>query len=482
MESFKDRKMEKLKKLQAAYAKCVADMSALMDSAGEDAMSADDQTKFDALSAQEQSLTNQIKNCEKFVKAKAEADRHAAAPGGPSLSRQIDVAGDISGSDINNNADVNNHTASTPIIIPARAMRFAGNLRSFSGPTAVEDAYSAGQWFRAIVGVDSARTWCADHGMPVEMANSQVEGVNADGGYLVPLVLETRIIRLVESFGMFRQKARIQPMTSETSSTNRRTGGVTSTFTGETQAATKSKMTWDQVNLIAKKLTALTCMSDEVNADTIVSVADQLIEEIALAHATKEDQSGFNGDGTSTYGGIVGIRTKLVTINGVDDGGGLVLADGNQWIDITLANMEKVMGATINLANAREEWYCSKPFWAQVMVKLQKAAGGATPSDISDAGSRNFLGFTVNVSNSFPKTEANSQVPCIFGDLNLSSTFGDRMGQTISISRDATIDGVNMFETGQVAIKGVERFDINNHDLGDATDGGPVVGLILAAS
>jgi HK97 family phage major capsid protein len=281
---------------------------------------------------------------------------------------------------------------------------------------------------------------------------------------------------------MFRQKSFIVPMTSETSNTNRRTGGVTAEFVGETQSATASTMSWDQVGLVAKAISAITIVSSELNADTIMSIGDQITVEIALAFATKEDACGFNGTGTSAFGKIKGILPRLIELNGIDDGGGLVLAAGNAWSEITLENMEKVMGQTINLASATEEWYCSKTFWAQVMVKLQKAAGGATPSDISAAGSRNFLGFTVNLSNSFPKTEANSQIPCIFGDLSLSSSFGDRMGQTLSTNTQGVVGNVNLFTSRQMAIMGVERFDINNHDLGTATEGGPVVGLITAAS
>jgi hypothetical protein len=58
----------------------------------------------------------------------------------------------------------------------------------------------------------------------------------------------------------------------------------------------------------------------------------------------------------------------------------------------------------------------------------------------------------------------------------------------MAFSTDATIDSVNMFETAQVAVRGIERFDINVHDVGNATataadkSPGPIVGLITAAA
>jgi HK97 family phage major capsid protein len=59
----------------------------------------------------------------------------------------------------------------------------------------------------------------------------------------------------------------------------------------------------------------------------------------------------------------------------------------------------------------------------------------------------------------------------LFGDLTKSSTFGDRRQTTISVSDQV------YWANDQVGIKGTERFDIVNHDIGTATVAGPVVAL-----
>ena len=478
--------MDKLKKLKAAYAAKVAEMEAALQASDGRTMTDEESTAFEALDAEAKSITAQIATEEIMVKARAEAERQAKLEA-PVLDKQIDdgnttvlddptqAAGGAAGAAATQ--------ASKPIVIPARVSRMSGRLDSFVGANAQERAYKAGMWFRAVAGNQAAAKWCEDHGMPIEFTNLQSEGVNTDGGYLVPLELDRDIIRLVESFGIFRQKARRVPMMGDTKDRNRRTGGVTAYFTGEGAAATASTMTWDQIKLVAKKLTAISTITDELNSDAIISIADELVREIALAFAEKEDTTGFVGTGISTHGGITGISTKLTDINGVDDGGGLVLAAGNLFSEISLTNFDKMTGQTINIAGAVEEWYCSKPFWSQTMRRLENAAGGNTVRDIKDGNGRMlFGGFPVNFVNVMPKTDANSQVACLFGDLRLSSDFGDRQGQTISFSRDATVGSVSMFESGQLAVKGVERYDINNHDLGTSTVGGPVVGLITAAS
>jgi HK97 family phage major capsid protein len=184
-------------------------------------------------------------------------------------------------------------------------------LKAFKGPDAEENAYATGQFIKAaIFGDEQAKQWCRDSGVPITRAHS--EGVNSAGGVLVPNQMMDSIIDLREEFGVFRQNAQIVPMSSDTLDWPRRTGGLTAYFTAENAAVTESTAAWDNVNLVAKKLAVLTRMSTELSEDAVVSVADLLTSEIAYAMASKEDDCGFNGDGTSTYGGIRGITQILI--------------------------------------------------------------------------------------------------------------------------------------------------------------------------
>ncbi len=68
------------------------------------------------------------------------------------------------------------------------------------------------------------------------------------------------------------------------------------------------------MRLTAKKLMVLTKYSNELNEDAVLNIGDDLAGEIAYAFALKEDQCGFLGDGTSTYGGITGVTTALLNV------------------------------------------------------------------------------------------------------------------------------------------------------------------------
>jgi len=111
------------------------------------------------------------------------------------------------------------------------------------------------------------------------------------------------------------------------------------------------------------------------------------------------------------------------------------------------------------------------------MVKLALAAGGNTARDVEDPRRALYMGYPVELVSVMPKTEDNSQVPCLFGDLSQAATVGNRT------------DGVSVkesehykFAEGQITVLGQRRVAVNVHDVGDATDAGPIVGLITQAS
>ena len=274
------------------------------------------------------------------------------------------------------------------------------------------------------------------------------------------------------------------PMNSDTRCDPRWASGLTAYFVGESAAGTESTASFDDVTLTAKKLVALTRMSSELSEDSAINFGDMLAGEISYAFSNKEDECGFNGDGTSTYGGIVGVRTRLDELT-AGTAPGLILGAGNAYSELTLANFESVVGALPVYADVAGQvyWLCHKTFYWTVMARLALAAGGTTSTEIVNGVRRQvFLGYPVMYSQVFPSTEANSQVACAFGNFMQGSRFGDRRSETISFSDQASVGSQSMWERDQIGVKGTERFDINVHDYGSNTAAGPICGLEMAAS
>ncbi len=366
-------------------------------------------------------------------------------------------------------------SAPTPapgIVAPApkteiRTLRRVGALRSFRGPDAQDKAYAAGQWCLAILGGDQrAAQWCADNG--IETRALQTTSNNL-GGFLVPEQMETAIIDLREERGVARRVLRIRPMASDTLIVPRRQSGVTAYFVSENAEITASDKGWDTVSLTARKLAVLTKYSSELNEDSVISIADDLAQEIAYAFADKEDECLFNGDGTSTYGGIVGLK------NALGDGSEVTAIAGNTaFSTLDLDDFGAMVGRLPQYAVNGARWYISRVGWANSMLRLAEAAGGNTVAQIAGGAPLQFLGFPVEivqVMNSTTAAQTSTDGLAYLGNLSLAASMGSRRGISIAV------DGSRYFEFDQLAIRGTERFDINVHERGTSSVAGPVIML-----
>lgn len=366
-------------------------------------------------------------------------------------------------------------------------------IKSFTGTNEEKKrkAFNFGAWFLGgVLGNKKYADWCNENGLTIQkspnedkpsivIGKAQGEGTNTAGGVLVPDQIENDIIDLREMYGKFRANARLRPMVRDTLVVPRRASGVTAYFSSENSAITESQKSWDTVDLTAKKLAALARYSTEILEDAIISVADDLADEIVYAFSLKEDQCGFIGDSTSAYGGIEGVVTALTRVwsSTSVSSAGVIIASGNAMSEVTDTDLMQVMGTLPEYADdGSAAWFCSRLAAFAIFGRLLRASGGVTKEEAAGALPLAYGGYPIVTTQTMPRTDTNSQVQAFFGSLKKSSDFGDRRQTTISISDQ------RYFDSDQVGIRGTERFDINNHDVGDGTNAGPVVGLRAAAA
>ena len=385
--------------------------------------------------------------------------------------------------------------------LPAMAARGNPRFVTTDGRPDAKLAYSIGRFLSATLGRNAASLqWCQDHGIAVRTEHgtpltarnfAQTEGVNTAGGVLVFDEFERMIIDLKERYGVFRSNAQVIPMSSDTKLVPRRTGGVTAYYIGEGTTITDSTMTWDNTQLVAKKLATLVYVSNELNEDAFVSMGDTVANEIAWAFALAEDHAGFNGTGTndtSTYdgatvysGGITGVRTKISNLSGtIANIAGVQVGTGSaSYSALTLADFHGLIGKLPEYAASQPDcaFYCSRTFWSTVMQRLMIASGGVTALEVANGQlTPMFLGYPVRVTQVMPKVAAASQLCCLFGSLRLAAKFGDRRMTTLEMSTHSA------FASDQLAIRATQRYDINVHDVGnaDATAANRIAGPIVA--
>lgn len=374
----------------------------------------------------------------------------------------------------------------TPAGAGARVRYLYGKLQAFKdvpleeGGTmkAEEAAYRSGMWLAAAVHNKSwAQKWCREHGMPMlyrdaegkvhDLAGydirAQNENVFSAGGALVPVEMEASIIMLRDTYGVMRRVARSRPMNSDTLKIPRRKTGLTAYFFQDDDGTgiTESQKAWDNVNLSTKKLGCLSKVSRDLMEDAVISVVDDLAQEMAYAFAVKEDQCYLIGDGTSTYGGITGINTKFEATAYISR---TALASGhNTNVSVDNADITSVMGNLAQYADTPEAVFvCSHLFYHTIFNRLKAIAGGNRLDILGQRPDDEYLGYRIITSEAMPKvsTSLANKVMFLFGRFDLASSIGNRRGiemQTL-VERYA--------ELGQIGLIATERFDVNIHDLG----------------
>lgn len=355
---------------------------------------------------------------------------------------------------------------------PARQPVIWGRIKNCAS---IKEAYRFGAWAGAFILKAPWAIKLASKMFSPQAVNN--EGTNTQGGYLVPEEFLNTMISLVEKQGVFRRKSTLVPMTRDRIVMPRDTAGLTAYPVGESAAGTESTATWDQISLVPTKWMVLTRMTTEVDEDSVVSIGDWLMGKIALAFATAEDSAGFNGDGTSTYAGIVGLKNALGASCKVTQG------TSNTWAAQVLADINSLQSKQPDfIQGMQNEFYANKAYYHNVLARLAFAGGGNTAVIIRDGiAEGQFFGAPVNFVSALPKVTATTGIMAYYGDLGAATKFGDRRKIEISTSMEASVGGQSMWERDQIGIKGTERFDIVVHERGTTTAadaGGPINAII----
>lgn len=356
---------------------------------------------------------------------------------------------------------------------PTRIYQRQAKLKAFKNE---RDAFNCGMWLRAMI----AKAWNRDdqvaaahvHRLGWKVTNVGIEGTGTLGGYTVPSPMSQTIIDVREMVGVARKILKIMPMTSDTLSIPRRDGGLTVYYVGEASSITLSDKLWGQVELIAKKRAVAHQISQELQDDSIISIVDDAMSEMAYALAAKEDAETINGDGTSTYGGVTGL------LSSIGSAGVSTAATGHDtWGELDMADVTAAMGLLPDKYSRNPVWVSSANFYWSVLARLGATAGGNNINSlmVGPEGEPRFLGRPVYFTDQMPKTTGVSQVSALFGTFDMGAILGERTGIQMARSDDYA------FLNDVTTLKATTRYDIQVHAPGDASNAGAYIALKTAA-
>lgn len=337
------------------------------------------------------------------------------------------------------------------------------------------EAYKAGMYLLgSIFGVEECRQWSRDYGYGQEMRVLNNVTPSA-GAVLVPDGLVNSIIWNVEQRGIFAQYANSQPMgNNDTVFVPKSTGEVTVYAVAELQTdeVTDSDPTFDGVEIIARTWGASTRIGRNLLDDAVINVAEHVVQKIGYAVADKQDQTGFLGDGSSTYHNIRGLGPKID--DGTHTAGVYTAVSGNTTFGtLDMEDFEAMVGKLPQWAEDDAAWYVSKPGYYASMARLMDAAGGNTQDNVAGGKALQFLGYPVRISQVLNRTLTGNgnNIGGFFGSLRKTAAFG--MKKELSIQTLIELYA----KYNQIGIIGFSRWGINNHELGDNTNAGAMIAL-----
>lgn len=335
------------------------------------------------------------------------------------------------------------------------------------------EAYASGLFLAALInGVDNPRNPYRQRAedLGFKFVNVMTTTDNESAGILAPDTFRRAVITTREMYGVFRQYADVFPMSSGTETVPRELTDPEVYFADQADEDqdTDSDATFDGIKLTAKEWFVLTKVSRTLNEDAFISMADRMAEAFGRAMAKKEDNCGFLGDGTSTYGNITGLK------NALQAGSKMTFTSETTFGAMTQGNFISALAKLKNMEGMDIAWYVSKQCYIAAMMRLLAAVGGNAKGDIASRFPNEYLGYPVRYVNVLPRalTSITGQTFGFVGDLRMTAMLGDR--KTMSFEANPNI----YWKRNQIAMRGYQRADINVHNRGDATDGGTMIALV----
>ena len=264
------------------------------------------------------------------------------------------------------------------------------------------------------------------------------EGVDANGGYLVPEEFERQIVTALEAENVMRTLCKVITTANERKIPVAGTHSVAA-WTAENASYTESNPTFDQKTIDAYKLTDLIKVSIELLDDSAFPLEPYIAQEFARAFGIAEEEAFCVGDGS-------GKPTGLFTANG--GAVGVTTAGG------TAITADEVISLVYSLKSPyrRNAKFLLNDATVAMLRKLKDGNGAYLWQPSVQAGQPDkLLGYDLYTSPYAPTVAAGAYA-IAFGDFN-NYWIADRTGRTVQRLNE-------LYSTnGQVGFVATERVD-----------------------
>ena len=254
------------------------------------------------------------------------------------------------------------------------------------------------------------------------VSNVLQEGVDADGGYLVPEEYDTRLIDGLKEENIIRKLGHTITTSGERK-INIAATKPAAAWIDEGEALTFSEATFSQINLDAHKLHVAVKVTEELLYDNAFQLENYIIKEFYKALANAEEDAFINGNGTGKPLGILA-------------------ESGGAEVGVTTASATAITAdEVINLVYSLKRPYRKNAVFIlndQTIAALRKLKDGngayMWQAALVAGEPDKLLGYPVYTSAYMPTIEAGAKT-IIFGDLSYYN-IGDRGSRSFAELRE----------------------------------------------
>jgi len=280
------------------------------------------------------------------------------------------------------------------------------------------------------------------------LSKGLTEGTDSAGGYLVPEEFRAEVLRIAKDVGYAMRLATQIPMKTDTMNIPSLASSVSVGWVTEGNAASESTPTFGQVQLSAKKMMALTVISNELLEDAGVDVVNLLTTLFGEAIAEEIDKQVFTGSG-SPFTGILNNSNVNITTMGSGD---------TTYDKVDFDDLINVVASVDANAKKGAAWFMH-PTVVAVIRKLKDSNGQYLWAPPVGGQPATILGYPVYEIIDMPATSDSSQANkafIAFGNLKYVY-LGIKGDMSVDVLKEATIGSTNLGETDQRALRIKQR-------------------------
>ena len=290
------------------------------------------------------------------------------------------------------------------------------------------------------------------------------------GGALIPQAFSSELIELLRAETVIRRLNPVSiPMPLGNLTIPRLAGGATAGFQGELDDISSSQETFDDLQLNAKKLTALVPVSNDLIRRSPIGVEAIVRDDLVQTVARREDLADMLGDGSS--GSVIGLLNLAAASNKLTVAAFTATDNGTIFtaVNATLVSMELTLKANMSRM-IRPAWIMSPSTEAFLKGLINQFGNFPYAGEMEQGKLRGYpyamtqqLPSNLNTGTSgSPVTNGAYLFLADFADVILAETMNVMVDASdVAMYKDTGGNAVSTYVRDQTAFRIIEEYDFN---------------------